>query len=343
MWGISYPGFYALGRPRRRSPRARGGLAPGPGDRRLPRGRRFHNGAFMLAANFGFYAAFKPRAGGPERPARSARSNTARRTATASTSTSGRCGAAAAARPPGPADWRANLEHTSYDAFWQARSIWRHLQDVAPAVLTVGGWFDAEDLMGPLRTHRALAAQSPQTDPPPGDGPVDPRGLGLHGRPPRRQRRLRSGHLRVVPGHRSSCRSSSATSRAGRGRALPEATVFETGTNRWRSFDAWPPAGTSPRTLLPAGRRGAVDGAPAGPGGRLRPVRERPRAAGAVRGPRADGHAGRLHDRGPALRRHAPRRARLRDPSARGGPDGTRARSGSSCTSPRRGPTRTSW
>ena len=38
-----------------------------------------------------------------------------------------------------------------------------HLKNVRPAMLSVGGWFDAEDLLGPLAVYRALEAQSPQT------------------------------------------------------------------------------------------------------------------------------------------------------------------------------------
>ena len=56
-----------------------------------------------------------------------------------------------------------NLDHTTYDDFWKARSIWRHFSKLTPAVLTVGGWFDAEDLQGPLRTYRQIALASPAT------------------------------------------------------------------------------------------------------------------------------------------------------------------------------------
>jgi predicted acyl esterase len=45
-------------------------------------------------------------------------------------------------------------EHSSYDDFWQKRGILQHLQDIKPAVMTVGGWFDAEDLYGPLNTYQ---------------------------------------------------------------------------------------------------------------------------------------------------------------------------------------------
>jgi predicted acyl esterase len=40
----------------------------------------------------------------------------------------------------------------SYDDFCK-KGILQHLQDIKPAVMTVGGWFDAEDLYGPLNTY----------------------------------------------------------------------------------------------------------------------------------------------------------------------------------------------
>jgi putative CocE/NonD family hydrolase len=57
--------------------------------------------------------------------------------------------------------WNEICEHPNYDKFWQDRDILPHLKNVAPAVLTVGGWFDAEDLYGPLQTFRAVERQNP--------------------------------------------------------------------------------------------------------------------------------------------------------------------------------------
>ena len=58
--------------------------------------------------------------------------------------------------------WRQLAEHPNYDEFWQARSILPHLDEVDHAVLTVGGWFDAEDLYGPLNIYRALERNNPE-------------------------------------------------------------------------------------------------------------------------------------------------------------------------------------
>ncbi|HEX7484668.1 MAG TPA: CocE/NonD family hydrolase, partial [Vicinamibacterales bacterium] len=46
--------------------------------------------------------------------------------------------------------WNDLMAHETYDAFWQARNLRPHLRNIKPAVMTVGGWFDAEDLFGAL-------------------------------------------------------------------------------------------------------------------------------------------------------------------------------------------------
>ena len=47
--------------------------------------------------------------------------------------------------------------------FWQTRAIAPHLKNVKAAVLTVGGWFDAEDPQGPFTTYNAIEKQNPGT------------------------------------------------------------------------------------------------------------------------------------------------------------------------------------
>lgn len=47
--------------------------------------------------------------------------------------------------------WDTLMAHPNYDAFWQARNSLPHFKNIKPAVMTVGGWFDAEDLYGALR------------------------------------------------------------------------------------------------------------------------------------------------------------------------------------------------
>ena len=53
------------------------------------------------------------------------------------------------------------MAHATYDDFWQARNLRPHLKNIKPAVMTVGGWFDAEDLFGALETYKNVERQSP--------------------------------------------------------------------------------------------------------------------------------------------------------------------------------------
>jgi putative CocE/NonD family hydrolase len=137
--------------------------------------------------------------------------------------------------------WNAVTEHPNYDEFWQARNILPHLKGITGAVMTVGGLFDAEDLYGPLKTYRAIERYNPEIF------NVLVMGPWRHG-----------AWLRSDGDALGEADFGFKTSETFRKRALlpffrhflkgegefdlPEAWVFETGANRWRSFDTWPPS-----------------------------------------------------------------------------------------------------
>ena len=54
--------------------------------------------------------------------------------------------------------WQEHIDHPNYDEFWQKRSIIPHLKNIKniPAIMTVGGWFDAEDITGPLAVYKNI-------------------------------------------------------------------------------------------------------------------------------------------------------------------------------------------
>jgi len=151
--------------------------------------------------------------------------------------------------------WNEMLDHPTYDAFWQARNLRPQLKDVKPAVLTVGGWFDAENLFGALQVFTSVARQSPASDNRLVMGPW------FHG-----------GWERSKGDHLGPVQFGAPTSewfqsevllpffrhhlKQAKDPALAKATVFETGTNRWHHLDAWPPRQAQPRSLYfqPQGR-----------------------------------------------------------------------------------------
>ena len=51
--------------------------------------------------------------------------------------------------------------HTTYDEYWKKRDLSRHMKNIHAAVMTVGGWFDAEDLSGPFKTFHAIDEFNP--------------------------------------------------------------------------------------------------------------------------------------------------------------------------------------
>ena len=60
--------------------------------------------------------------------------------------------------------WTDMVAHPDLDAWWEERNVAYHCQEMAPAVLVVGGLFDAEDCFGAFTTYRAIQRQSPQTE-----------------------------------------------------------------------------------------------------------------------------------------------------------------------------------
>jgi putative CocE/NonD family hydrolase len=144
--------------------------------------------------------------------------------------------------------WMEVAEHDGYDAFWQARNLRSHLKNIQPAVLTVGGWFDAENLFGALEMHRQLTAAGAH------EGFV--MGPWIHGG-------WNGGQANGASlGHVSFGAETAVFFREkielpffewhlkGKGGfKAPNAWIFETGTNQWREYASWPPRETQPFTL----------------------------------------------------------------------------------------------
>ena len=144
--------------------------------------------------------------------------------------------------------WDDQVKHDTYDDYWQVRNLEPHLKNIHCAVLTVGGWFDAEDLQGPFKTYHAIEKNNP--------GIFNALVVGpwVHG-----------GWSRYEGNHLGRVNFASNTGDyyrknilfpffeqhlKGSGDAkLPEAYVFETGTNVWRQYSAWPPKNVAAKTL----------------------------------------------------------------------------------------------
>jgi putative CocE/NonD family hydrolase len=145
--------------------------------------------------------------------------------------------------------WNTMTEHPNYDAFWQARNLLPHLRKVPPAVMTVGGWYDAEDLYGTFQTYRAVEKQNP------GVFNVLVVGPWAHGGwagPDGSRLGDATFDSKTAPFFQENIELVFFNHfLKGKGaNTLPEAYAFETGRNRWHRFDAWPPKGTVQRSLF---------------------------------------------------------------------------------------------
>jgi putative CocE/NonD family hydrolase len=250
MWGVSYPGFYVSAGMIDAHPALKAASPQAPVTDYFLGDDSFHNGAFMLAANFGFYAVFKAREGGPKPPPNTfipydyGTPDGYEFFMSLGPLWSGSERTGLNLNP----HWLINLEHTSYDDFWRARSIWRNFRNLPPAVLVVGGWFDAEDLMGPLRTYRQIRKESPQSHNHLVMGPWT-HGSWSHGDGEK------VGNLDFGQNTAEHYRDKLEFAffaehlKGKKVRELPSAMMFETGTNRWRAFESWPPANLKQRKL----------------------------------------------------------------------------------------------
>ncbi len=248
IWGISYPGFFTSASMIDSHPALKAASPQAPMTDLFKGDDAYHGGAFMLAANFAFYSSFRPQAN-PELPPK--------------------------VRVPfeyGTPDgyefflkagtlenlgkllggqeglWLDQVHHDTYDEYWKARNLAAHTKNIHCAVMTVGGWFDAEDLQGLFTLFHAIDRDDPEIFNALVVGPW------VHGG----WARLDGNHL----GRVSFAANTGDYYRKnilfpffesylkGNGDAkLPKAYVFETGTNVWRQYASWPPKNIETKTL----------------------------------------------------------------------------------------------
>jgi hypothetical protein len=144
--------------------------------------------------------------------------------------------------------WRDFIEHPTYDEYWTRQVALNHLDSIGHAILNVAGWFDTEDFYGPMSIYRTIERENPGTQ------NVLVVGPWLHGG----WRRMSGESLGCIDFGRRTSEDFQARVQLPffehhlRGEGswdAPEAVVFETGSNEWRTFDAWPPAGVEPVSL----------------------------------------------------------------------------------------------
>ncbi|MFQ5770088.1 MAG: CocE/NonD family hydrolase [bacterium] len=136
--------------------------------------------------------------------------------------------------------WNEYMQHSDYDDYWRKQNVLQYLNNIKPAVLNVAGWFDAEDFYGPMSIYYTIEKKNSNNKSTLVVGPW------LHG-----------GWARMDGDYLGNIQFDVKTSVYFRKKVelpffnyylkdrgelnLPEALVFETGSNQWKSYDHWPP------------------------------------------------------------------------------------------------------
>jgi len=135
--------------------------------------------------------------------------------------------------------WNDFVAHPNRDALWERQAFATHLRKTTVPVLNVGGWWDQEDFYGPLKIYELLEADDAANINSLVVGPWNHGGWHGDGR---RLGDIDFGSDTGTYYHQQIVAPWLAHWLHDKGKPSPaEATVFETGTNRWRSFDRWPP------------------------------------------------------------------------------------------------------
>jgi putative CocE/NonD family hydrolase len=144
--------------------------------------------------------------------------------------------------------WNQLTSHPDYDGFWKSRSTLPHLYNIAPVILTVGGWYDGEDLSGALHTYKTIEKNNP--------GAVNMLVMGpwTHGgwsspeydNPsliPIREADKYFFQQEIEYNFFNHYLKEEGPMN------LPEAWVYETGSDQWRSYKTWPPENQEEKQL----------------------------------------------------------------------------------------------
>jgi len=255
VWGISYPGFYTTTSLLSRHP-ALVAASPQAPISDLYRDDAFHNGAFMLVGNFGFYPFFTNRQ--DDKPTQ--------RQATGRLVYGTEDGYDFYLRMGNMRNtnelyfkdtirlWNEMMDHPNYDQHWKDRNVLPHLHDIKTAVLVTGGWYDAEDLYGAINTYKTLVKDNPNT-------PVYfTMGPWVHGG----WARGPGDHLGDVdfggptgPFYREKIELAFFSHYLkGTDTDIPKVNTFVTGINQWKTYNTWPPKEAAEKNLyfLPGGK-----------------------------------------------------------------------------------------
>ncbi len=148
--------------------------------------------------------------------------------------------------------WQQLKNHPNYDEFWQSRGIIQHLDEIKiqPAVMTVGGLFDAEDLYGPLHTYSEIEKNNDFYN-------IFVFGPWSHGQWGSTRTRQAVGNVYFGDDISNNYQKDIETpffnyflKDKGSVDELAEAQIFDTGKKEWNTYQVWPPQNTTEKTFF---------------------------------------------------------------------------------------------
>lgn len=249
VFGISYPGFYSTMAAASNHPALKAVSPQAPVTNWFIGDDFHHNGAFFQMDAFGFYSNFgqprpKPTTIPPKEFQYSSHDNYKFHLEAGSLKNLSKY------LGDSVAFWKELMVHPNYDAWWKARDARNATKNLQPAMLWVGGLFDAEDCWGAWNAY--LAAE--QNNPGKAFNKIV-EGPWYHG-----QWASNDG------GHLGNVQFGSNTAAwyqqnieipffnyflKGKGDVskIAEASVFISGANEWKNFNQWPPAGKEDKAM----------------------------------------------------------------------------------------------
>ena len=251
LYGISYPGFYATASLPNAHPAIKAVSPQAPVTDEFIGDDANHNGAFFLLDNFSFMNYFGKERNGPVKDYGSQIFNYETKDAYNFFLKLGPLKNTQSAKFYNNRSyiWNEYLAHDTYDTYWKARNIRPYLKNIKPAVMVVGGWFDAEDLYGALNTYSAIEKQNSYNKNYLVMGPW------THGA-------WAGANWNKFTTHDFGANTSKYFQDSlettffnfylkDKGNfSAAEATVFETGSNKWKNYNVWPPTETVATTYF---------------------------------------------------------------------------------------------
>ncbi|HWY13251.1 MAG TPA: CocE/NonD family hydrolase [Bacteroidia bacterium] len=248
VFGISYPGFYSTMAALSNHPALKAVSPQAPVTEWFLGDDFHHNGAFMMMDAFNFYSGFgkprpKPTTIGRKGFDYPIQDNYKFYLETGSLKSLTKL------LGDSITFWNELMNHPNYDDWWKARDARRACTKVSPAMLIVGGLFDAEDCYGAWNLYKSIEKNCKTTNNKLVMGPWS------HG-----------GWSRTDGSYLGNVRFGSKTSDfyqqtielpffnyylKGKGsvQQIAEASIFISGINEWRKFNEWPPASVENKSI----------------------------------------------------------------------------------------------